>query len=52
MAKDPVCGMTIEESKTAVTYEYKGKTHYYCAPGCKLPIGSRPVDQRLIVSRQ
>ena len=35
MAKDPVCGMEIEEKKAAAKVEYKGKTYYFCAPGCK-----------------
>jgi len=25
MAKDPVCGMTVDEEKAAATSEYKGK---------------------------
>jgi len=33
--KDPVCGMEIDKDKAAETYEYKGKTYYFCAPGCK-----------------
>jgi YHS domain-containing protein len=32
---DPVCHMTVEESPTAITTEYKGVTYYFCAPGCK-----------------
>jgi YHS domain-containing protein len=35
MAKDPVCGMDVEEEKAAATYEYKDKTYYFCAVGCK-----------------
>lgn len=35
MAIDPVCGMEVDESSPAATYEYKGKTYYFCAPGCK-----------------
>ncbi len=34
MAIDPVCKMTVDEKKAA-TYEYKGKTYYFCAVGCK-----------------
>ena len=33
MAKDPVCGMTVDE-KTAIRAEHQGKTHYFCAAGC------------------
>jgi YHS domain-containing protein len=35
MAVDPVCGMEVDEKKAAATYEYKGKTYYFCAVGCK-----------------
>jgi len=35
MAKDPVCGMDVEEEEAAATYEYKGKTYSFCAVGCK-----------------
>ncbi len=35
MAKDLVCGMEVEEKKAAAKAEYKGKTYYFCAPGCK-----------------
>lgn len=35
MARDPVCGMEVEESKAAATAVHEGKTYYFCAPGCK-----------------
>jgi YHS domain-containing protein len=35
MAIDPVCKMTVDENAPAGTSEYKGKTYYFCAPGCK-----------------
>lgn len=35
MAIDPVCKMEVDESSAAATAEYKGKTYYFCAPGCK-----------------
>jgi Cu+-exporting ATPase len=31
---DPVCGMTVTASDAAGSYEYKGTTYYFCAPGC------------------
>jgi len=34
MAKDPVCGMEVDEKTPAATSEYKGKTYYFCDPGC------------------
>jgi len=35
MAKDPVCGMEVEEKKAAATFNYKGDTYYFCASACK-----------------
>ena len=35
MAKDPVCGMDVDEQTAAATAEYQGTTYYFCAPGCK-----------------
>jgi YHS domain-containing protein len=40
--KDPVCGMEIEKSEAAATYEYRGKTYYFCAPGCKQEFEKEP----------
>jgi YHS domain-containing protein len=35
MARDPVCGMDVDEQTAAATAEYQGTTYYFCAPGCK-----------------
>ncbi|MDD3071357.1 YHS domain-containing protein [Methanoculleus horonobensis] len=35
MAVDPVCKMDVDEASAKFTSEYKGKTYYFCAPGCK-----------------
>ena len=35
MAKDPVCGMTVDEKKAAATATQDGKTYYFCSAGCK-----------------
>jgi YHS domain-containing protein len=42
MAKDPVCRMEVDEKKAAATYEYKGKTFYFCAAGCKDKFAQTP----------
>jgi Cu+-exporting ATPase len=42
MAKDPICGMNVDENKTAVTAEYKGKTYYFCCTGCKEKFEKEP----------
>jgi Cu+-exporting ATPase len=31
---DPVCGMTVDPENAAGSYEYKGKTYYFCAQHC------------------
>lgn len=35
MAKDPVCGMTVDEKKAAATAVYQRTTYYFCAVACK-----------------
>ncbi len=42
MAKDPVCGMEIDEKKTVFSSKYKGKTFYFCAKGCKAAFDKQP----------
>ena len=34
MVKDLVCGMDVDEKKAKYKTMYKGKTYYFCAPGC------------------
>ena len=41
-ALDPVCGMTVDVAKTKLTSDYKGKTIYFCAPGCKRAFDKAP----------
>ena len=31
MAKDPVCGMMVDEKKAKFKSDYNGKTFYFCA---------------------
>jgi YHS domain-containing protein len=33
-AKDPICGMQVEKSTAAASYNHDGTTFYFCAPGC------------------
>lgn len=42
MAKDPVCGMEVDEKEAAGKSEYKGETYYFCAPGCKKAFDENP----------
>lgn len=34
-AKDPVCGMEVDETTAPAKIEYKGKTYYFCCAPCK-----------------
>ncbi len=42
MAKDPVCGMEVDEKKAAAKSEHMGKTYYFCALGCKKAFDENP----------
>ena len=44
MAIDPVCGMEVDERTAAATSTYKGKTYYFCAPGCKEEFDENPEE--------
>jgi YHS domain-containing protein len=42
MAKDPVCGMQVDEKKPAATSNYKGKAYYFCSVSCKEQFEKNP----------
>lgn len=42
MAKDPVCGMHVEEEEAANKLDHKGKTYYFCTPLCMVTFQSDP----------
>lgn len=42
MAKDPVCGMTVDAKKAAATAVYQGTAYYFCAAGCKAAFEKAP----------
>jgi YHS domain-containing protein len=42
MAVDPVCKMNVDEKKAKHKSVYKGKTYYFCAPGCKISFDENP----------
>lgn len=35
MVKDPVCGMTIDQSDAAARSTYQGRTYFFCSQQCK-----------------
>jgi YHS domain-containing protein len=42
MAKDPICGMIVDEKKTKFKSDYSGKTYYFCAASCKTTFDKAP----------
>jgi Cu+-exporting ATPase len=42
MAKDPVCGMTVDEKKAAGTVIHGGNTYYFCSAACKATFEKAP----------
>ncbi len=42
MAIDPICKMTVDEKTARFIRVYKGKTYYFCAPGCKRIFDTNP----------
>ena len=46
MAKDPICGMMVDEKKAKFKSDYKGKTYYFCAATCKTTFDKNPRNTR------
>ncbi len=44
MARDPVCGMEVNEEGAKFTSEYEGTTYYFCCAGCKNAFDSNPAE--------
>lgn len=42
MAKDPVCGMDVNESDAAGESQHRGATYYFCSSGCRERFESDP----------
>lgn len=42
LAIDPVCNMVVDEKTAKLKSEYRGKTYYFCAPGCKKKFDEAP----------
>jgi Cu+-exporting ATPase len=42
MARDPVCGMTVDEKSAKFKSEYMGKTYYFCSSSCKSSFDKNP----------
>lgn len=46
MARDPVCGMYVDEGHAAFTAEVDGKTYYFCNEQCMLTFVQPKVERR------
>ncbi len=44
LAKDPVCGMSVDPANARWSTEHDGTTYYFCAKGCKQAFEAKPVD--------
>jgi YHS domain-containing protein len=42
LVKDVVCQMMVDPETAPAKTEYKGKTYYLCAPGCKVAFEKDP----------
>ena len=42
MARDPLCGMEVDQSKTPYKIAYKGAIYYFCSNQCKEKFGKNP----------
>ena len=42
MAKDPVCGMEVNENQAAMKAEHQGRDYYFCSRDCHEKFRSNP----------
>ena len=42
MAKDPVCGMSVNEATAKWTSEHQGRKFHFCSAGCKASFDRNP----------
>jgi YHS domain-containing protein len=39
---DPVCGMAVDTTISELSFEYQGKTYWFCGKGCLLEFRDDP----------
>jgi len=39
---DPVCGMEVDSTTSLLSYEYEGRTYWFCGKGCLLDFTDDP----------
>ena len=42
MAKDPICGMMVDEKTAKFKSDFTGKTYFFCAASCKATFDKNP----------
>src|SRR5882724_892824 len=42
MARDPVCGMTVDPAKAVAQLEHRGETYFFCAKSCAQKFAANP----------
>jgi YHS domain-containing protein len=42
MARDPVCGMEVDERKAEATAQFQGRTFHFCSMDCKKEFDQNP----------
>ncbi len=42
MQKDPVCGMNVDDQKSASKSQFQGTTYYFCSEECKRKFEQQP----------
>src|SRR5262249_59538276 len=47
LAKDPVCGMTVDPHTAGLRAEHAGRTYYFCSAGCRPTFPAHPPNYLL-----
>jgi Cu+-exporting ATPase len=42
LAKDPICGMSVDPAKAAAKIDHAGRSYYFCSKGCAQRFGQSP----------
>jgi Cu+-exporting ATPase len=43
-ARDPVCGMTVNQEHAAAKLDYAGVTYYFCSSACQQQFEQSPME--------
>ena len=44
VARDPVCGMTVDPATSKHRFDYRGETFHFCSAGCRTKFAADPVS--------